>query len=251
MKAPKIRRCCIIPLWNVLHLRPYCEAIISQNWWSALPAPSKAPSTSSLLAPMDQRVNGQQFFPRPSSDCSEKVQGGEQETFFLILFLCLCRDPFVHKDTRKFQLSCTAKASCCNQLGLATHLPPLTHPGFAPTRLDHWSTSTLADMAEHRLDLLALMCTGIGTWQQYSKYLWTYFFRCWKNASHSSKETSKSCCTLLSLHCPVCTAAHQQKQQLPSIAMQRQLLSCCWVEHQHPLVCPLPFTPRNPPIYYI
>lgn len=36
-----------------------------------------------------------------------------------------------------------------------------------------------------------------------------------------------------------------------STAMQKWLLSCCWVEHQCHLVSPLPFTPRNSLIYYM
>lgn len=136
----------------------------TQSWGSALPAPNNAPCTSSPLAPRDQQANGQghHFFPAQRALRRSRKENGK-----LFFFSCSsvqpkrnsasCRDSLIHKGTRMPQLSYRAKPTRCNQLGLARRPPLCAHLGFTPT--------SLADMAEHRLDLPALMCTGMGTWQ--------------------------------------------------------------------------------------
>lgn len=59
-----------------------------------------------------------------------------------------------------------------------------------------------------------------------------------RNANPSSRESSRAAAP-----CSHCTGTCWQKQHLPSTAMQRQLLSCCWIAHQCHLVSPLLFFP--------
>lgn len=63
------RQCCIMPLVNGLCLRTYHGTIIS---WGLVP--NNALSASFLLNPRDQQANCQHFFPRLSSESSDKVQ---------------------------------------------------------------------------------------------------------------------------------------------------------------------------------
>lgn len=207
------RRCCIMPREWVMP-----DTILWCNLLKAGDLPCQHPIMPLAPPPhLPQGTNRQMARASTSALLRELWEGPGRRTGNFFFFSCSsvqtkrnsasCRDPLIHKGTRMPQLSYRAKPTRCNQLGLARRPPLCTHLGFTPT--------SLADMAEHRLDLPALMCTGMGTWQWYSKYVRTYTFSCWKNASHSSKETSKSCCTLLSLHCRVGTGTHQQKQQLP------------------------------------